>query len=172
MTMNTISIFFKKSFSYQCPPRRQEKKGKYNRGLWSELLILTVYFDNEKERYFIKRFLIEIIDKEDDFIKDGGRLIYIGFDWLPILEVHFEKPRGKEQPESMIVNADEFISVKGYKAQGNQLTNKKVKSVSLKEALAYELPEEENIHEIEVDVEEGMSSESKKDDDTQITLDF
>ncbi|MDA9893449.1 DNA gyrase/topoisomerase IV subunit A [Flavobacteriaceae bacterium] len=134
--------------------------------------ITAVYFDNEKERYFIKRFLIESIDKEDDFIKEGGRLIYIGFDWLPILEVHFEKPRGKEQPESMIVNADEFISVKGYKALGNQLTNKKVKSVSLKEALAYEMPEEENIHDIEVDVEEGMISESKKDDDSQITLDF
>jgi hypothetical protein len=34
------------------------------------------------------------------------------------------------------------------------------------------MPEEENIHDIEVDVEEGMISESKKDDDSQITLDF
>jgi topoisomerase-4 subunit A len=135
--------------------------------------ITAVYFDAEKERYFIKRFLIESIDKEDSFLKEDSTLLYLGFDWLPLLEVHFEKPRGKEQPESLLINANEFIAVKGYKALGNQLTNKKVKAVELKEALPYEIPKEEAIRDIEVEVDEEESdAESKKGDDSQITLDF
>ena len=134
--------------------------------------ITAVYFDAEKERYFIKRFLIESVDREDSYIKDDGTLLYVGFDWLPILEVHFEKPRGKEQPDSLEINADEFISVKGFKALGNQLTQKKIKSVELKEALPYEMPPEEDINDIDVDVDEEVISESKKGDDPQITLDF
>ena len=91
--------------------------------------ITAVYFDTEKDRYFIKRFLIETVGKEDSFIKKDVTLLYIGFDWLPILKVNFEKPRGKEQPESLVINADVFISVKGYKALGNQITDKKIKTV-------------------------------------------
>ena len=135
--------------------------------------ITAVYFDTEKDRYFIKRFLIETVGKEDSFIKEDVTLLYIGFDWLPILKVNFEKPRGKEQPESLVINADEFISVKGYKALGNQITDKKIKTVELKEALPYNIPEDEDIHDIEVDLEEDEAiSEEQKEDDSQITLDF
>ena len=135
--------------------------------------ITAVYFDTEKDRYFIKRFLIETVGKEDSFIKEDVTLLYIGFDWLPILKVNFEKPRGKEQPESLVINADVFISVKGYKALGNQITDKKIKTVELKEALPYNIPEDENIHDIEVDLEEDEAiSEEQKGDDSQITLDF
>ena len=135
--------------------------------------ITAVYFDTEKDRYFIKRFLIETVGKEDSFIKEDVTLLYIGFDWLPILKVNFEKPRGKEQPESLVINADEFISVKGYKALGNQITDKKIKTVELKEALPYNIPEDEDIHDIEVDLEEDEAiSEEQKGDDSQITLDF
>lgn len=135
--------------------------------------ITAVYFDIEKDRYFIKRFLIETVGKEDSFIKEDVTLLYIGFDWLPILKVNFEKPRGKEQPESLVINADEFISVKGYKALGNQITDKKIKTVELKEALPYNIPEDEDIHDIEVDLEEDEAiSEEQKGDDSQITLDF
>ncbi|MDC1218043.1 DNA gyrase/topoisomerase IV subunit A [Flavobacteriaceae bacterium] len=135
--------------------------------------ITAVYFDIEKDRYFIKRFLIETVGKEDSFIKEDVTLLYIGFDWLPILKVNFEKPRGKEQPESLVINADEFISVKGYKALGNQITDKKIKTVELKEALPYNIPEDEDIHDIVVDLEEDEAiSEEQKGDDSQITLDF
>ena len=135
--------------------------------------ITAVYFDTEKDRYFIKRFLIETVGKEDSFIKEDVTLLYIGFDWLPILKVNFEKPRGKEQPESLVINADEFISVKGYKALGNQITDKKIKTVELKEALPYNIPEDKDIHDIEVDLEEDEAiSEEQKGDDSQITLDF
>ncbi|MEK9614233.1 MAG: DNA gyrase/topoisomerase IV subunit A, partial [Flavobacteriaceae bacterium] len=99
--------------------------------------ITAIYFDPEKQRYFLKRFCLEITDKEDFFIKDNGKLIYLSFEWRPILTLIFEKPRGKEQPPNLEINAEEFISIKGFKALGNQLTNKKIKLVELKEALPY-----------------------------------
>ena len=86
-----------------------------------------------------------------------------------MLNIEFEKPRGKDPLENLIVNAEEFISVKGYKALGNQLSTRKIKKVTLKETLPYELPKEQELHEIEVEGEEAISSEQ---DDSQISLDF
>ena len=131
--------------------------------------ITAIHFDPEKERYFLKRFCVESEDKEDSYVKEGGSLIFTSFEGRPILTVEFEKPRGKDQPDDLEVNAEEFISVKGFKALGNQLSDKKIKKITLKEALPFELPEEQDLHEIEVQGEEAISSESN---DSQISLDF
>ncbi len=131
--------------------------------------ITAVHFDSEKERYFLKRFCIESEDKEDSYIKEGGSHVFTSFEGRPILTVEFEKPRGKAKPDDLEINAEEFISVKGFKALGNQLTDKKIKKIALKEALNYELPEVQDINEIEVEGEEAVSSEN---DDSQISLDF
>ena len=72
--------------------------------------------------------------------------------------VEFEKPRGKEAYSPFILNAEEFIAIKGFKAMGNQLTDKKLKSVILKEKLPYTPPEEESLEEIEVIEEETLKA--------------
>jgi len=127
--------------------------------------ITAVYFDNEKERYFIKRFLIESEVKEDSFIKPEGELIFLNTNWRPLLQVEFVKPRDKKSLPPLEINAEEFIAVKGFKALGNQLTQDKIKKIELKEALAYD--EEENIlEEIEVNEEEALNPV----EDSQIKL--
>jgi topoisomerase-4 subunit A len=131
--------------------------------------ITAVHFDPDKERYFLKRFCIESEDKEDSYIKEGGSHVFTSFEGRPILSVEFEKPRGKAKPDDLEINAEEFISVKGFKALGNQLTDKKIKKIALKEALNYEPPEVQDVNEIEVEGEEAVSSEN---DDSQISLDF
>ncbi|MDA0936015.1 MAG: DNA gyrase/topoisomerase IV subunit A [Bacteroidetes bacterium] len=129
--------------------------------------ITAVYFDNEKERYFIKRFLIESEVKEDSFIKPEGELIFLNTNWRPLLQVEFVKPRDKKSLPPLEINTEEFIAVKGFKALGNQLTQDKIKKIELKEALAYD--EEENIlEEIEVNEEEALNPE----EDSQIKLNF
>lgn len=130
--------------------------------------ITAVYFDPEKERYFLKRFCLETVDKEDAFLKDDGELIFMSFEWRPVIEVEFEKPRGKNPIPNLVVNAEEFIAVKGYKALGNQLTDKKIKSIQLKEALHYEIPEEPELLDIEVQDEEPISG----DDNSQMSFEF
>ena len=131
--------------------------------------ITAVHFDPEKERYFLKRFCIVTEDKEDSYIKEGGSHVFTSFEARPVLTITFEKPRGKAQPNDMEVNAEDFIAVKGFKALGNQLSDKKIKSITLKEALPYEPPEEINVNEIEVEAEETKSSDN---DTSQFSLDF
>jgi topoisomerase-4 subunit A len=138
---------------------------------WNPLKPLTaVYFDPEKERYFMKRFLLEHTDKEEYFIKEEGQLLYLSTEWRPVLQIVLEKPRGKEQPEPLEINAEEFISVKGYKALGNQLTDKKIRSIELKEALPYE---EKITIEDPMDIEVNADEPDPNDnEDTQTMLDF
>ena len=129
--------------------------------------ITAVYYDSEKARYFIKRFLIENENKEDNFVKEGGELIYVGTEWRPVLELEFVKPRGGDPLPPKQINVEEFISIKGYKAMGNQLTDKKVKNIRLKESLPYEMEEEALVEEIEVNqpeaIDEGEAPQTKLD---------
>ena len=127
--------------------------------------ITSVYFDAEKQRYFIKRFLMENESKEDRFIKAGGEMIFLNTDWRPMICVNFVKPRDKDPIPPMEVNAEEFIAVKGFKALGNQLSQQKIKKIELKEALPYD-DEEKSVEEIEVNDQEELSA----DDDSQIKL--
>ena len=130
--------------------------------------ITAVYYDPEKARYFIKRFLIENENKEDNFVKESGELIYVGTEWRPVLEIEFVKPRGADPLPNKEINVEEFISVKGYKAMGNQLSDKKIKSIRLKESLPYEVEAEEAIEEIEVNLPEAL----EEGDAPQTKLDF
>ena len=116
---------------------------------WNPKKPLTaIYFDIDKQRYFIKRFVIENSDKEDSFIKENGELVYFVSEWRPVIKIIFEKPRGKDHLKPLEVNAEEFISVKGFKAFGNQITSNKIKRVELKEVLDYKEEEVENPLEI------------------------
>ena len=136
--------------------------------------LTAVYFDPEKSRYFIKRFLIESENKEDDFVKLEGELLFFNSDWRPVITIDFVKPKGKEPLTSLEINAEEFISIKGYKALGNQLTDKNVKAITLKELLPYD-DQPEDVNEIEVHKEDVNSKDeitTEEDEESQIKLDF
>lgn len=118
--------------------------------------ISAIYFDGEKERYCVKRFLIETPNKEETFITDHekSQLEIIVTDYRPVVEVVFSK----RSLEKMEVNLEEFIAIKGIKALGNQLTKEKIRQVNFLEALPYEEPEEPIIEDVEV-VEEEVVEE-------------
>ncbi|WP_370408563.1 DNA gyrase/topoisomerase IV subunit A [Tenacibaculum dicentrarchi] len=98
--------------------------------------ISAIYFDAEKERYYVKRFLIETVDKEEVFISEyeKSKLEILSTDYHPMAEVVFSK----RSLENIEVNFEEFIAIKGIKAQGNQLTTDKIRTVNLLESLPYE----------------------------------
>ena len=50
------------------------------------------------------------------FLKDGGELLFFNSDWRPVIEIEFIKPREKDAIPSLVINAEDFISVKGFKA--------------------------------------------------------
>jgi len=101
--------------------------------------ISCIYFDPEKDKYFVKRFLVESVNKEEVFISEHphSRLEIVSTDYRPVAEIVFAKIKGIEK-EPLTVNFEEFISVKGIKAQGNQLSSDKIKLINLLDSLPYE----------------------------------
>lgn len=136
--------------------------------------ISAIYYDGEKERYYVKRFLVENENKEEIFISEHekSQLEIVSTDWRPMAEVVFAKVKGV-QKENQIVNFEEFIAVKGIKAQGNQLSTDKLKQVNLLDSLPYEEILDEPEAEQKEELEEGNDIQDfniQLDDDGQITL--
>ncbi len=136
--------------------------------------ISAIYYDGEKERYYIKRFLIESENKEEIFITEHpkSQLEIVSTDYRPMAELVFTKVKGV-QKENQIVDIESFIAIKGFKALGNQLTTDKLKQVNLLEPLPYEEPEETIPEELEVAGETAIEMNDEDiqlDEDGQITL--
>ncbi|WP_299100190.1 DNA gyrase/topoisomerase IV subunit A [uncultured Winogradskyella sp.] len=125
--------------------------------------ISAIYYDGEKERYYVKRFIVEQEGKEESFISDhaDSQLEIVSTDWRPMAEVEFTKERGKDRKPNMEVDLEAFISIKGITAQGNQLTKDKINQVNLLESLPYEAPEEVHADDLEVVGEETLNTDSK-----------
>ena len=132
--------------------------------------ITAVYFDSEKDRYFIKRFLIENKNKEDNFIGDNSKLIFVSSEWRPVIELVFVKPRGGDPLPNKSINVEDFISVKGFKAIGNQLTTTKIKEVILSDSLPYEEPKEEPLENLEVIDANQINDSDSSDTQTKLEL--
>lgn len=95
--------------------------------------ITAIYFDGEKQIYFIKRFLLENTTNVQQFMPSDHPKSFIENVIVAngsTLEIIFAKDKGKEKdPETITI--DEFIGVKGIKALGNQLTKSKVKTLNV-----------------------------------------
>ncbi|MBJ2172769.1 DNA gyrase/topoisomerase IV subunit A [Aureibaculum sp. A20] len=118
--------------------------------------ISAIHYDGEKERYYVKRFMIDNPNKEEIFISEHAKsqLEIVATDFRPIAEVIFSK----RALENETVNFEEFIAVKGIKAIGNQLTTDKIKQVNLLEPLPYLEPE---VNTVEVVEEEEIDNETE-----------
>ncbi|WP_116768920.1 DNA gyrase/topoisomerase IV subunit A [Maribacter litoralis] len=127
--------------------------------------ISAIYWEGEKERFYVKRFLIENENKEELFISEHPKsyLELVSTDWKPMIEIEFPKPRGKEAKESEKVDIENFIAIKGIKALGNQLITEKVKNINSLEPLPYEPAVPEKAEDIEVIDEQAVASNDDKE---------
>ncbi len=128
--------------------------------------ISVIHFDGDKERYYVKRFLIEKEERVENVITDHAKshMELVSTDWRPLVELEFVKPRGKDAKPNLQVDIEQFIVVKGIKAQGNQLTSDKVKNINILDPLPFEEPAEHDTRDIEVVDEESVGSEDKSAD--------
>ncbi|MGE8340640.1 MAG: DNA gyrase/topoisomerase IV subunit A [Flavobacterium sp.] len=131
--------------------------------------ISAIYYDGEKERYFLKRFLVENEGKEESFITDhpNSQLEIVSTDYRPVAQLVFAKIKGV-QKDDLHIDVEDFIAVKGFKALGNQLTTDKLKQVNLLDPLPYEEPIEEVPERPEISEDDPV--ETELDDDGQIGL--
>ena len=129
---------------------------------WIENKPLSViYFDGNKDRYFIKRFLAGSQNVDQYFIPSNSKiqLELVFSDWKPVIEIAFSKT-SKEKKVNIIQNIEELISVKGIKAIGNQLSSYKIKNINQLDPIPYTPPEKTPIMDLEVNDEENIESES------------
>ncbi|CAA7392453.1 DNA gyrase/topoisomerase IV subunit A [Chryseobacterium fistulae] len=136
--------------------------------------ITCIYYDGEKDMYFIKRFLFENITNIQTFMLSEHPKSFIENVIVAngaTAEIIFAKDKGKERDPEMI-HIDEFISVKGIKAIGNQFTKFKVKAINI---TIPELSEEdpEIYEELDttmdgIDDEGGIIGDLFQDDKTEI----
>jgi topoisomerase-4 subunit A len=98
--------------------------------------VAAVYFDGEKEDWYVKRFLPEMSTKAVQFITDhpDSKLGVASTLFHPLVRVRFNKRfKHTRDKEDQIIDVTEFISVKGLKALGNKLSTLPVTEVALEE---------------------------------------
>ena len=134
--------------------------------------ISVVYFNTKKNIYFIKRFVLGVLKGEQKYV-DVSRNIQVELvstDWKPVIELVVKN--GKELTRDK-VNVFDFISVKGIKAIGNQLSKKQLKEINLLDPIPYE-PEIKELNEIEVvdEQDDDRDDDSNENGQSQIKLEF
>lgn len=94
--------------------------------------ITVIYWEGEKKKYYIKRFLPEESEKKVSLISEaeGSVLETVSDKEYVIAEVKFNKDKGKEFPDE-IINVTAEIPVMGMKALGKPVNLNKVKGILL-----------------------------------------
>jgi topoisomerase IV subunit A len=114
-----------------------------------EKAVSAVYVDGESKQYMVKRFMIETstVDKEFGFISEGigSRLVVVTTSETPEIEMEVQKAKDKPK-KTEVVNLEEVVDIKGWKALGNRLSEFKVTKVNLveEEETGLEEGDEEN----------------------------
>ncbi len=103
----------------------------------------AVLFDAEQGFYYLKRFEFEETNKDTNFIGENpdSKLVLISDEKWPQFQISFGGKHASREDE--VIDAEEFIAVKSYKARGKRLTNYEVKKIVEIEPLQKEEPEPE-----------------------------
>lgn len=145
--------------------------------------VTAVYFNGEKQHYYLKRFEVEITDKKTDFLNDDtmAKLIQVSTDWLPVFKIIFDEKLNNRVIEDEIIEASPFIEIKSYKAKGKRITTHGVKKIVMLEPLPFEIPfeisgaiesEPEDLSEDDIEFPAKDKKDIIDDDAVQMTLDF
>jgi topoisomerase-4 subunit A len=123
--------------------------------VWSVAL-----YDAEQQGFpYLKRFTFEINTKKQSFLSDNpaSKLILLTQTVYPRIEVCFGGNDSFREPQ--IIDVEEFIAVKGFKAKGKRITTYEVGSIQEIEPIRFPEPEEElPLPDIDIEPEEEDKS--------------
>ena len=124
-------------------------------------------YDADQKFYYLKRFQLEPSVKPVSFLGENpsSRLMLISGKTYPRIEVVFGG--GDAFREALVIDADEFISVKSFKAKGKRLTTFEVESINELEPIRFK-PEKETAEKGEPDeVYENNADEESEPSETE-----
>jgi len=121
----------------------------------------AIYFEGNKDRYFVKRFFAGSQNVDQQFTPLGSKiqLEIISSDWKPVIDISFSKT-SKGSREDLRQEIEDLIGVKGIKALGNQLSPYKIKNINLTEPIPYTPLEKIPVMELEVNDEVNVEVEN------------
>lgn len=123
---------------------------KFNRNkIWSAAL-----YDEDQQGYpYIKRFPFEISNKKQSFLGENtaSRLILLSDTVYPRLKVTFGENDAFR--EALVIDVDEFIGVKSFKAKGKRITTCEVAEICEIEPTRFPEPEQEDLPQPDMDIE-------------------
>lgn len=102
-------------------------------------------YDADQQDYpYLKRFCMEATARKQNFLGENrsSKLILLTDEVYPRLEVVFGGHDSIREP--LVVEADEFIAVKGFKAKGKRLTNYTIETINELEPTRKPAPTPEN----------------------------
>ncbi len=121
----------------------------------------AVFWDGEQKYYYVKRFQLEYGSKEQSILGEHSksRLEILTDVVYPRIQTVFggdDKFR-----ETLIIDVDEFIGVKGYKARGKRLSTYSVAKITELEPTRFPDPEPE----VEPEIDDDTSTEDLDNED-------
>lgn len=129
----------------------------------------AVLFDAEQGYIYLKRFTFESSNKVQSLLGENqDSKLYILTDvTYPCIEVTFGGNDNYRTP--LIIDAEEFISAKSFKARGKRISTFEIQSVKELEPIRQPEPEEENSFKVQIDDE---ADSDLPDESGQQQLDF
>ena len=103
----------------------------------------AVVYDADQKYYYLKRFLLEATARKQNFVGDNpkSRLILLTDEAYPRVEIVFGGNDAFREP--LVLDAEEFVAVKGYKAKGKRVSSYEIDSVNELEPTRFATPEAE-----------------------------
>lgn len=128
----------------------------------SEKVYTAIYFDAEAGLHFVKRFNIEYTDKKTSFISEHDASQLIEFYDYPnaSVQLNYVIKNAKSKP-SEIIELDQFIGVKSYKAKGKRLA-----TADIQEIISI-IPERTEEVQDELDEENEIDNDSDQFDESE-----
>ena len=134
--------------------------------------ISVVYFNSKKNIYFIKRFVLGLLKGEQKYVdvSKNIQVELVSTDWKPVIELVIKNGKVLNRDQ---INVFNFITIKGIKAIGNQLSKKQLKEINLLDPIPYE-PEIKELNEIEVVDEsyDNLDDNTSENGESQTRIDF
>lgn len=126
----------------------------------------AIYFDAAQGFYYLKRFVFDETSKETSFLPEdeGSRLVMLNDDMFPQVSLTFTGKHAERPGE--IIDAEEFIAVKGIKAKGKRLSTFEIEKAAFTEPLQKEFPDNGDDETEEAD----SSGEDNDIDSNEVTV--
>lgn len=121
-------------------------------------------FDAEQKYFYLKRFTLEASAKKQSFIGDNKNSYIQTLTDTAYPRISVDFGGGDTHRETLVVDAEEFIGVKSFKARGKRLTTFQVSAIKEIEPIRFPEPEIEEVEQTEPEIED-IPENLKSDDE-------